>query len=130
MKQKYTISNQKKQEIGNFDRIKLDFRQAKIFDQWWQAVCIAADELDFARGLLPLTNRDGTERKLVWEKGSNDIGAEEIVKMTVPIHDRRADSALNMEVQVHANGSLESASRRLTLFSRLLEKHSVANLTG
>jgi len=50
--------------------------------------------------------------------------------MTVPIHDRRADSALNMEVQVHANGSLESASRRLTLFRRLLEKHSVANLTG
>jgi hypothetical protein len=48
--------------------------------------------------------------------------------MTVPIRDRRASSSLNLEVQVHANGSLESAGRRATLFARLIDEHSVANL--
>lgn len=130
LRRKYTISNQKKQEIQNFENIELHFRQAKIFDQWWQAVCFAADRMDFVSGLLPLTKRDGTKRTLVWEKADKDIGADEIVKMNVPIRDRRSDSTLNMEVQIHANGSLESAGRRLTLFSRLLEEHSIANLTG
>lgn len=128
LKRKYSITNQEKQEIENFERIELHFRQAKIFDQWWQAVCFAADRMDFAKSVLPLTNRDGTKRMLVWEKGYEDIRTDEIVKMTVPIRDRRAGSALNMEVQVHANGSLESAGRRLTLFGRLIEQYSVANL--
>jgi len=128
LKRQHTISNQKKQEIENFERIELHFRQAKIFDQWWQAVCLAADRMDFARSLLPLKNRDGTKRTLVWEKGNKDIEADKIVKMTVPVRDRRAGSALNMEVQINANGSLESVGRRLTLFSRLLEEYSVENL--
>jgi len=130
LRRKYTISNQEKQEMENFERIELHFRQAKIFDQWWQSVCFAADRMDFMSGLLPIIQRDGTNRMLVWKKDGKNIQEDEIVKMTVPIRDRRANSALNLEVQVFANGSLESASRRLTLFSRLLEEHSVANLTG
>jgi len=70
LRRKYTISNQKKQETESFENIKLHFRQAKIFDQWWQAVCFAADMMDFVKSLLPLTNRDGTKRMLVWEKGT------------------------------------------------------------
>jgi len=130
LKQKHTISNQKKQEIESFENIELHFRQAHIFEQWWQAVCFAADKMDFMQSLLPVTNRDGTKRMLVWEKENKDLNADEIVKMTVPVRDRRSGPALNMEVQVHANGSLESVGRRLTLFSRLLEEYSVENLVG
>jgi len=130
LKRKHSISNEKKQEIEDFEKIELHFRHAKIFDEWWRAVCFAADEMDFASGFLPLENRDGTKRNLVWEKGNADMAADELVKMTLPVHDRRAGPALNLEVQVHANGSLESAGRRLTLFSRLVEEYSVANLAG
>jgi len=129
LKLKKTISNQKKQEIESFESIELHFRQAKIFDQWWQAVCFTADKMGFLSGSLPLTQRDGTERVLVWEKGGdNNISIDDIVKMTMPIRDRRAGSSLNIEVQIYANGSLESAGRRLTLFSRLIEQYSVASL--
>lgn len=128
LKRKRTIAHQIKHEIENFEKVELYFRQAKIFDQWWQAVCFAADKMDFVRGLLPLTNRDGTKRLLSWEKNGEDIGVDDIFKMTIPIRDRRAGLPLNLEVQVHANGSLESAGRRVTLFSRLLEEYSVANL--
>jgi len=130
LRQKHTISNQKKQEIENFETIELHFRQAKIFDHWWQAVCFATDKMDCVTSLLPLTQRDGTKRTLVWKKSDKDFGEDEIVKMIVPLRDRRVNSALNLEVQIHANGSLESAIRRLTLFGRLLEQYSVANLAG
>jgi hypothetical protein len=129
LKRKSVASYQKKQEIEIFEKAILYFHQAKKFNEWWQAVCLAADKMDFMSSLLPLTNRDGTQRILVWKKDNGDIAENEIVKMTVPIRDRRAGPSLSMELKVHSNGSLESASRRLTLFNRLLEEHSIANLT-
>ena len=53
---------------------------------------------------------------------------DDIVKMTLPVHDRRAGSAVNLDVQIRVNDSLESAGRRVTLFTRLIEEYSVANL--
>jgi hypothetical protein len=130
LKRKYAIFNQKKHEIESFENIELHFRQARVFEQWWEAVCFAADQMGFVRGFLPLLKRDRTQRVLVWERRNKDIPATEIVKMTVPVRDRRAGSELCLEIQVHTNGSLESAGRRLTLFSRLIEEHSLASLAG
>ena len=130
LKRKYVISNQKKQEIENFENIELHFRQAKIFEQWWKAICFAADKMDFVSGSLPIIQRDGTQKTLVWEKEGGEIAGEDTVRMIIPIRDRRIGPSLRLEVQVHSNGSLESAGRRLALFNRLLEQHSVANLTG
>ena len=128
LKRKYTISKQKKQEIENFERIELHFRQAKIFDQWWQAVCFAADKMDFVKGSLSVTNRDGTLRVLAWENDGEDIKGQDVVKMTVPVRDRRAGSSLELKVEVNINGSLESAGRKVALFSRLMDEHSVVGL--
>lgn len=128
LKQKYATFNQKKQEIENFENIELYFRQARIFEQWWQAVCFAADKMGFVRGLLPIMRRDKSRHVLVWEKSGLDIRPDEIVKMTVPVRDRRAGSQLCLEVQVQANGSLEGAGRRLMLFSRLIDEYGLAKL--
>ena len=129
LKRKYTIYNQEKQEIESFERIELHFRQAKIFDQWWQAVCFAAGEMDFVSSSLPLTKRDGTKRTLVWEKGNGDIRAEETVTMIVPVRDRRSGPSLNLRIEVNQNGSLESAGRRVALFTRLMGEHDIAGLS-
>ena len=129
LKQNYMISNQKKQEKENFEDIELHFRRAEKFDEWWQAVRFAADKMDFVQSSLSLTNRDGTKRTLVWEKGNGNIPANETVRMIVPVRDRRADSSLKIEVKVHANGSLESAGRRIALFTRLMDAHDVAALS-
>ena len=127
-RRKHAISHQTKQEIENFEKVQLHFHQAKSFGEWWQSVCFAADEMGFVSGSLPLTNRDGTKRMLAWVKNSKNIGADNIIEITLPVRDRRAGPPLNLEVRVQANGSLESAGRRVTLFSRLLEEYSVANL--
>jgi len=84
--------------------------------------------MGFVSGSLPLTNRDGSEQTLAWKKNRENIRANDIVEITLPIRDRRAGSPLNLEVQVQANGSLESAGRRIALFGRLIEDYSVANL--
>ena len=129
-KQKHAISDQAKRERESFETLQLHFRQARTFDQWWQAICFAADNMGFMKGLLPIVNRDGTRRMLVWERERDDLNPEEMIKMIMPMRDRRAGPALNLEVKVHPNGSLESATRRLNLFSRLLEEYGVAKLVG
>lgn len=129
LKRKYEIAKQTRQEIENFEQIELYFRDARIFEQWWQAVCFAAENMGFTRSLLPLTNRDGTTRMLAWERSGFESSTSDILRSTLAIRDRRAGASLNLEVQVNVNGSLESAGRRLTLFSRLLEEHSISNLS-
>ena len=80
--------------------------------------------------VVALTNRDGTRRTLRWKSPGCSVGSDGIVTTTLPIRDRRAGFALNLELQVHVNDSLESASRRIALFGRLLEQYSIANLGG
>ena len=57
-----------------------------------------------------------------------EVEAEDLVKMTVPIRDRRKGPPLRLENEIHTNGSLESVGRRVTLFVRLIEEYSIANL--
>ena len=128
LRRKYSISSQRKQELETFENVELHFRQAEQFDEWWQAVCFAADEMEFVSSTLPLTNRDGTKRTLVWEKGKGDIPADEVLRTIVPVRDRRADSSLNIELHVLVTGSLESAGRRVALFTRLMDEHGIARL--
>lgn len=130
LRKKKTISRNVKQEIESFEKTELHFQQAKTFDQWWQAVCLATERMGFIRSSLPLVNRNGTKRVLVWEKDGQNGETDDIIKMTLPIRDRRAGSPLQLEVKVYTNGSLESAGRRMTLFGRLLEEHSVASINN
>lgn len=128
LKRKHEIAIETKKEKEKFERLELHFRDARYFDQWWQAVCFAAEEMDFVNGKMPVTNRDGSTRILAWERQSKNVTTDNILKSTLTLSDRRAGLPLNLEVQVNANGSLESAGRRLSLFGRLLEQYSVANL--
>jgi UDP-GlcNAc:undecaprenyl-phosphate GlcNAc-1-phosphate transferase len=130
LKQKHAISDQTKRERESFETLQLHFRQAKTFEQWWQAICFAADKMGFVKGLLPIVNRDGSKRVLAWENKKVSIKAGELINMVLPVRDRRAFSDLNLEVRIHTNGSLESAGHRIALFGRLLEQYSIANLIG
>ena len=128
LRRKHSISYQARLERENYEQVELYFRQAGIFDQWWQAVCFAAGKMALAKGSLSLTNRDGTKRILTWNTDSGDNDARDLIEMTIPVRDRRAGPPLKLEVQAYTNDSLESASRRMALFARLVEEHSVANL--
>jgi len=128
LKRKYAVTSDIKREKDDFAQIQLHFSQAQNFEQWWQSVCHAAAQMNFITILLPLTNRDGTKRLLTWKKNTKQAETKDLVKMILPVRDRRCNSELKLEAQIHAAGSLESAGRRLTLFSRLIEEHGMEKL--
>jgi len=130
LQQKYSLSGKMKEEIRSFEQAQLVFRQAATFNQWWQAVSSAAERMGFWTLSLPLTNRDGTHRTLTWRQDikTPNFGQEELLKINVPIRDRRTGPFLNLKAEVCRYGSLESAGRRIALFTRLIDEHNITSL--
>ena len=130
LREKYALSSKIKEERSSFEAAQLDFRRAETFKQWWQAVSKAADRMGFLSLSLPLTNRDGTHHKLTWRQDDKTPNSdhEELLKIKVPIRDRRSGPHLNLKAEVYKNGSLESAGRRIALFSRLIDEHNITSL--
>ncbi len=129
LKRKQTISNQVKHEIEDFEEVELCLRRAKSFDHWWRALSTSADKMGMSNLSLVLTNRDGTPRRLAWQHDSRSPDSrDELLKMSVPVRDRRSGPSLHLEIEVCKNGSLESAGRRVALFTRLIDEHGLLSL--
>ena len=128
LKQRYANLHQRKQEVDSYERVELHFQQAKSFDTWWHAVCFAAGEMDFCRINLPLTNRDGSARNLIWQNEATDTDPSKMMQVTVPIKDRRQGAPLQLNVGISTNNSLESAGHRTALLTKLMERHGLASL--
>ena len=126
----WAIKEETKKYKNHFEDMQLEARVVSSFDEWWRTVCMTAEKMGFIGLRLCLTNRDGSKRTLRWVGKQEDVEAEDLVKMTVPIRDRRKGPPLRLENEIYANGSLESAGRRVTLFVRLIEEYSIANLPG
>ena len=125
-----TITQQQHQERKSFEEADLYFRRAGTFEQWWQAISTAADKMDFWTVDLPLINRDGTTRALTWRQNGQIPGPNPggLVQVHVPVRDRRTGSSLHLKIELYRNGSLESAGRRVALFTRLIEEHDIVSL--
>jgi len=130
LRRRHRITRRERQERRSFEDAALHFRRAATFDQWWQAISTAADKMDFGTVDLPLVNRDGTLRALTWRHNgqSSDVAPEGFMQVHVPVRDRRSGSSLRLRIEIHKNGSLESAGRRVALFTRLLEEHDIVSL--
>ena len=57
-----------------------------------------------------------------------DPGMEGLIQVHVPIRDRRSGSSLYLKIELYKNGSLESAGRRVALFTRRIDEHDINNL--
>ncbi len=130
LRQKYAALRQRNHEVESYEQVELYFRRAKTFETWWHAVCFAAEKMDFSRVKLPLTNRDGSRRNLIWQKDNFNIGPEELVDVTVPVRDRRAGAPLQLNVGIVAKHSLESAGHRTVLLTRLIERYNLTKLSA
>jgi len=128
LREKYAVGRQMKEEVRSFESLQLLFRRAKTLEQWWQALCLAAEKMDFLSIKLPLTGSDKTPRVLTWQRDGNEADSPETVKMKIPIREIKAGSGCSLEVDVNVNGSLESVGRRTALFSRLLDEYDIADL--
>ncbi|MHC4204399.1 MAG: glycosyltransferase family 4 protein [Planctomycetota bacterium] len=130
MQKRYRIIHREREERKSFEEAALYFRRAATFDQWWQAISTAAVKMEFWTVDLPLVNRDGTSRALNWSYNGHDPdpNPEGLIQVHVPVRDRRSGSSLHLKIQLYKNGSLESAGRRVALFTRLIDEHDINNL--
>lgn len=122
---RYAIANRTKDETRDFEAAQLHLRRAKTFEQWWRAVSTAAEMMDFAWISLETKDKDGTIRTEVWRLADAPPDTSDVVIMNIPVRDHPKAGAMEFEIAVLVNGSLESASHRATLFSRLLDEHSI-----
>jgi hypothetical protein len=51
-----------------------------------------------------------------------------MLKVSLPVNDRRTGPKLNLKIEVLGNNSLESAGRKVALFTRLMEEYSISKL--
>lgn len=132
LQKRYGLFHQEHEERKSFEDAALYFRRATTFDQWWTAASTAADKMDFLTMELPLINRDGTARALTWQHNGNGLyhGPEGLIQVHLPVRDRRGGSSLSLRIEVHKNGSLEAAGRRVALFTRLIEEHDIVSLSA
>jgi len=128
LQKKYEIANRRKQEQMNFEDAQLHFRNACNYEQWWSAVCKAAERLDFAWLSLKSEGKDGTIRTEVWRMPDLKPDLSRLVIMTFPLARNGDKTSHEFEIAISVNGSYESAGHRATLFNRLIDEHNVIGL--
>ena len=122
------IARQASEEKRSFEESQLRFRRVDAFGDWWEAVCEAAERLDFVMVSIALENRDGLAHTLAWRCPRRELAMPNVVSLTIPVRHRRSGPPLRVEGLIRTNGSLEAAGRRGALFSRLIDEYSVAEL--
>ncbi|OHB60358.1 MAG: hypothetical protein A2167_00375 [Planctomycetes bacterium RBG_13_46_10] len=125
LQRKYAISNQEHEETRGFEDVQLHFRNARTYDQWWSAVCRAAQQMDFAWVSLKTKGKDGTVCTEVWRTTKAQPDLSVVVTMTIPLRNHDKAGPIEFEIAVTVNGSYESAGHRATLFGRLIDEHKV-----
>ncbi len=124
IKNNIALNRQKRRELETFHNAELLLRDAKTPDQWWEGLCRAAEELDFAGLQLTLQNGHAPEKKLIWPHPPQTNGSN-LTHISVPIRANGSNPSMQLEADLKENGSLEGMGRRIMLFSRLLTNYGM-----
>ncbi len=123
LKKKYALAQCCKQEVATFEYLELRFDQVHTENQWWEAICEAGQRMDFAWVSLTTTHPDGEIEQEIWKNPSLKTNGSRLVMMTVPLAKVNGEPLREFEIAIWANGSLEAANRRASLFGRLMDEY-------
>jgi UDP-GlcNAc:undecaprenyl-phosphate GlcNAc-1-phosphate transferase len=112
-----------------FESLQLQFRQVRDSGQWWQTVCEAARQMDFAWIALRSTHPDGRVEEELWRAPHKQPDLDSMVLMNIPLRSGTPDRRVSLELAIARNGSLEATGRRVTLFARLLDENGTVGKT-
>ena len=129
LKENLQITYHRKEHQRHFDHAVILMRNARTFDDWWQGLCVAAQEMELAWISIRLQARDGTDRTLVWRNEKLNPDPDDLVDVTLPLRQRRADQNLRLEfASVAPQGALEYSSHHAGLFTRLVDEYNLTTL--
>jgi len=123
--QKSRQARREKQERRTFEELQLRFRRTRDQAEWWQAICDASSGLGFAQVSLTARDDNGGLDTRIWRAKDTGPTAADVVTISLPVKTADAGISLEFEIAIAADGSLETAARRGTLFSRLIDEYAV-----
>jgi len=122
LQRKHLATQRRNRERRAFEGAQLLFRRARSSVEWWQAVCEAAAQLEFAWVSLRVVNEDGGDQISVWRRARTPAESSRIATLRLPVIDKEGRQTMEFELAILVNGSLESTGHRASLFSRLIEE--------
>ena len=126
LRNKRFIDKESRRYRSHFESLQLEFHRFKTLSQWWDGVCAAGDKLGFVQIELKLPRTNERTHNLVWQSAILAGLDESGIKATIPVAAPDDEAkACCIHIHVASLGSLESASERLSLFSRLLSENSL-----
>ncbi len=127
LQEKHAWSRQERLEKRTFEQLQLQLRQVRNAEERWRTICEAAQRLDLAWVSLHATDPGGNTETCVWRRPDTPAGFTRIITMSLPITSVSDAGSIEFEIAVLVNGSLESASHRAGLFSRLVDEYVAPN---
>jgi len=126
LKENLAHSTKVNQYKRDFENAQLHVRNAKSQQQWWQAVCMIAEKMDYVWLSLESKDHNDTSETIVWRNPNYKPDSEDVLKTIIPFSlQGNNGSKFQLEIAIKVNGSLESAGHRMTFFSRLLDEHGI-----
>jgi UDP-N-acetylmuramyl pentapeptide phosphotransferase/UDP-N-acetylglucosamine-1-phosphate transferase len=122
IKRNRAIAFQVKREGNCFEDAQLRVREAKSFEEWWKAVCLMAEELEFEHVTLSMPADKGARNEVSWHLDREGPGPHRVVDLVMPIGGDETSSGAMLKVGVGVNGSLEAGGRRAALMGRLIDE--------
>lgn len=121
----YVTSLEEQNGRGEFENQQLKFRQIRDENQWWKAVCQTASQMGFTWITLRTRAADGHIKEEHWRLPGPPPDPSYMVIIRVPLRSATPGRIVDLELAIARKGSLETTSRRATLFARLLDENEM-----
>jgi hypothetical protein len=128
LQSKYEYARHVREDRKTFENLQLQFRQVHDTGQWWQAICEAARQMDFAWVSLRMAHADGHVHEELWRAPNSQPDLSTIITIHIPIRTATPGLTVSLELAMARNGTFETTGRRTTLFARLLDENAARPL--
>jgi lipopolysaccharide/colanic/teichoic acid biosynthesis glycosyltransferase len=123
--EKYQFGSQPQWEQRIFEHAQLSLRSVRSPQEWWTAICETAELMDLAWVSIKTRHKDGRIDEEIWRAPRSEPNSSRITTVTVPLGETEKGDAQELELAVSADGSLEDANHRATLFGQFIDEQGV-----
>ena len=110
----------------DFEIVQNRIRRAWTFKQWWLAVRRMARRMGFEQIVIRFHDPGCNEIKTLSYKRPVGKGIQEdMVYLSIPVRSQHTRALVHVEIEVPVQDSLEVIGRRISLFGRLLDEHTL-----
>ena len=123
LRKRLDVAGRASREKRCCERAEVQLGQASTVEIWWQGLCEAAAEMQFAGLWLTVADSDGTSEMLSWQAPGGPSGpGGGTIHMDRTIGRDGAWPLFHVKADMPISQSLESAGRKVALLGRLIDR--------